>query len=56
MVIYISGLLALIVFFGALLSFVVPLPSWIPAVFDMMLALAIMVGGSVYMRRGAVVG
>ena len=44
MYVYAGGLLALIVFLGVLLSFLVTLPAWAPMVFIGMLALAMLVG------------
>lgn len=55
MVVYVGGLLALIVLLGALLSLVVPLPGWIPTLWDILLALAFLIGGAIYVRGRGVV-
>lgn len=49
--VHLGHLLALIVFFGALLSFVVPLPGWITMAFIALLALALLVDQIVVFRR-----
>ncbi len=50
MYVYAGGLLALIVFLGVLLSFLVALPGWAEMVFIGMLALSIMIGGAATWR------
>jgi len=51
-----QALIGLVVFLVALLSFLVPLPGWIPMVLFALVGLALMAGGSViFTRRGTAV-